>query len=76
MAQPNPSKSLVLTAAGVLVVVVIILNVIKTVPVGHVGVATLFGEAQAEGYPEGLHYFQYREKLSDTPLSSVGNSSF
>ncbi len=55
MAQPNPSKSLVLTAAGVLVVVVIILNVIKTVPVGHVGVATLFGEAQAEGYPEGLH---------------------
>ena len=55
MAQPNPSKSLVLTAAGVLVIVVVIMNVIKTVPVGHVGVATLFGKAQAEGYPEGLH---------------------
>ena len=55
MAQPNPSKSLVLTAVSVLVVVVVIMNVIKTVPVGHVGVATLFGKAQAEGYPEGLH---------------------
>ena len=55
MAQSNPSKSIVLTAVSVLAVVIIIMNVYKTVPVGHVGVATLFGKAQLEGYPEGLH---------------------
>ena len=55
MAQANPNKSLVVTAVSVLAVVVIIMNIYKTVPVGHVGVATLFGKAQLEGYPEGLH---------------------
>jgi len=55
MAQSNPSKSIVVTAVSVLAIVIIILNVYKTVPVGHVGVATLFGKAQVEGYPEGLH---------------------
>ena len=55
MAQSNPSKSIVITAVSVIAVVIIILNVYKTVPVGHVGVATLFGKAQTEGYPEGLH---------------------
>jgi len=56
MAQSNPSKSIVLTAIGVLVVVVVIMNIYKTIPVGHVGVATLFGKAQVVGYPEGLHF--------------------
>ncbi len=56
MAQSNPSKTLVLIVIGVLAAVVIIMNIYKTVPVGHVGVATLFGEAQIEGYPEGLHF--------------------
>jgi regulator of protease activity HflC (stomatin/prohibitin superfamily) len=56
MAQPNPSKSLVITAISVLVIVVVIMNIYKTIPVGHVGVATLFGKAQVEGYPEGLHF--------------------
>ena len=55
MAQSNPSKSIVVSAISVIAVVIIILNVYKTVPVGHVGVATLFGKAQLEGYPEGLH---------------------
>ena len=55
MAGSNPSKSLVLTAISVAVIIFIGLNVVKTVPVGHVGVATLFGKAQPEGYPEGLH---------------------
>lgn len=55
MAGSNPSKSLVLTAISVAAIVIIGLNVVKTVPVGHVGVATLFGKAQATGYPEGLH---------------------
>ena len=55
MAQSNPNKSLVVSAVSVIAVVIVILNVYKTVPVGHVGVATLFGKAQTEGYPEGLH---------------------
>lgn len=55
MAQSNPSKSLVVTAISIFAVVVIIMNIYKTVPVGHVGVATLFGKAQLVGYPEGLH---------------------
>ena len=56
MAQSNPSKSLVVTAISIFAVVVIIMNIYKTVPVGHVGVATLFGKAQIVGYPEGLHF--------------------
>lgn len=55
MAQSNPSKSLVVTAISIFAVVIIIMNIYKTVPVGHVGVATLFGKAQLVGYPEGLH---------------------
>jgi regulator of protease activity HflC (stomatin/prohibitin superfamily) len=56
MAGTNPNKSIVLTAVGVLALVIVIMNIYKTVPVGHVGVATLFGKAQVEGYPEGLHF--------------------
>ena len=56
MAGSNPSKSIVVTALSVFVAVIIIMNIYQTVPVGHVGVATLFGKAQAEGYPEGLHF--------------------
>ncbi|MCH9693497.1 MAG: prohibitin family protein [Gammaproteobacteria bacterium] len=56
MAGSNPNKSLVMTALGVFVLVIVIMNIYKTVPVGHVGVATLFGKAQLEGYPEGLHF--------------------
>jgi len=55
MAGSNPNKSIVLAAVSVLAVVFIIMNIYKTVPVGHVGVATLFGKAQPAGYPEGLH---------------------
>ncbi len=56
MAQLNPSKTLVVTAVSILAAVVIIMNIYQTIPVGHVGVATLFGKAQVEGYPEGLHF--------------------
>ncbi len=55
MAGSNLNRSIVLTAIGVVVAVTVVMNVYKTVPVGHVGVATLFGKAQPEGYPEGLH---------------------
>ena len=30
-------------------------NFYQTIPPGHVGVATLFGNVQAEGYTQGLH---------------------
>ena len=56
MAGSNPNKSIVLAAISVLAVIFIIMNIYKTVPVGHVGVATLFGKAQVEGFPEGLHF--------------------
>lgn len=56
MARSNPSRSLVVTAISIFAIVVIILNIYKTVPVGHVGVATLFGKAQVEGFSEGLHF--------------------
>ncbi|NCF73267.1 MAG: prohibitin family protein [Gammaproteobacteria bacterium] len=55
MAGSNPNKSIVVAAISVLAIVFVISNIYKTVPVGHVGVATLFGKAQALGYPEGLH---------------------
>ncbi len=42
---------------GVVVIVVLIFGgrFVKSIPVGHVGVATLFGKAQEPAYPEGLH---------------------
>lgn len=46
-------------APGIVVVAVaalwLVMNCFKTVPAGHVGVATLFGEVQPEPYSEGLH---------------------
>ncbi|MDG2288575.1 MAG: hypothetical protein P8K83_02140, partial [Woeseiaceae bacterium] len=56
MAQANSYKSVVLTAISVFVTVVILINMYKTIPVGHIGVATLFGKAQVEGYFEGMHF--------------------
>ncbi len=35
---------------------VVIFNVYKTIPPGHVGVATLFGKVQQEPFSEGLHF--------------------
>ena len=54
------ASSKIQKSAPVIIVVVglIILlgsNFYKAVPPGHVGVATLFGNVQAEGYPQGLH---------------------
>ena len=56
MAQANSYKSVVLTAISVFVTVVILINMYKTIPVGHIGVATLFGKAQVEGFTEGMHF--------------------
>ncbi len=46
-------------AAGFIVIVIIIAfgtMIFKSIPAGHVGVATLFGKVQEDTYPEGLHF--------------------
>jgi len=42
---------------GVVVMIILVFGgrFLKTVPPGHVGVATLFGEVQPNAFPEGLH---------------------
>ena len=55
MVSPKMQKN-----APIMIVVVGLLllvgsNFYQTVPPGHVGVATLFGSVQQEGYPQGLH---------------------
>jgi regulator of protease activity HflC (stomatin/prohibitin superfamily) len=47
-----------LAAVGVAVMVVLVFGgrFLKTVPPGHVGVATLFGEVQPDPFAEGLHF--------------------
>ena len=55
MAGANAQKNLVLIVGGIALLLFLGSKLVKTVPVGRVGVATLFGNARAEGYPEGLH---------------------
>ncbi len=55
MARINSQQKFVVMIVGVVLVGFVALQFIKTIPVGHVGVATLFGKAQPTGYPEGLH---------------------
>ena len=49
----NPKFAIALLAA--LLVLMFGQRFLHAVPAGHVGVAILFGEVQAEAYPEGLH---------------------
>ncbi len=56
MAGANPQKSLVATAVVVLLLVVVGSQFVKTIPEGQVGVATLFGNVQSDGYTQGLHF--------------------
>lgn len=55
MAGVNPQKTLVTTVVGVLLLVVVGSQFLKTIPEGQVGVATLFGSVQPDGYSQGLH---------------------
>ncbi len=55
MARINPPRNLAIIAVAVVVAVVASLQFVKTVPPGRVGVASLFGNVQPEGYPQGLH---------------------
>jgi len=56
MAGSNPQKNLVIIVAGVVLVGMVALQLFKQVPVGHVAVATLFGNAQQNGYEQGMHF--------------------
>ena len=55
MSGAKQQKNFAIAAVGLVVVVMIGLQCFKSVPVGHVAVATLFGNAQPEGYEQGLH---------------------
>lgn len=55
MAGVNPQKTLVTTVVGVLLLVVVGSQFLKTIPEGQVGVATLFGSVRPDGYSQGLH---------------------
>jgi regulator of protease activity HflC (stomatin/prohibitin superfamily) len=54
MANPIVKRGAPLTIV-IIVLVLIGMNFYKTVPPGHVGVATLFGNVRQEGYQQGLH---------------------
>ena len=51
----NPSRSFVAWAVGAVALILIGSQFVKTVPPGRVGVATLFGNVQAEGFTQGIH---------------------
>lgn len=55
MAQPNIPKNFVVITLGVIGLVFIGMQFIKTVPPGRIGVATLFGNVIPEGYSQGIH---------------------
>jgi len=56
MAGSNSQKNFIVIAVGVALVGMIALQLFKQVPVGRVAVATLFGNAQQNGYEQGLHF--------------------
>ncbi len=55
MANPNIQKSTPIAIVVIGLAILIGLNFYKTVPPGRVGVATLFGNVQPEGFKQGLH---------------------
>jgi len=55
MARANSQQNLVVTVVGFIFAILIGSQFVKTIPPGQIGVATLFGNVQAEGYPQGLH---------------------
>ena len=55
MARVSSQRNLVVTVVGIVFVVLVGAQFVKTIPPGQVGVATLFGNVIAKGYPQGLH---------------------
>lgn len=56
MANSNIQKSLPVVVVTVAVLAFVGLNIVKTIPPGQVGVATLFGNVKTQGYTQGLHF--------------------
>lgn len=55
MANANPQRNFVVVAVILVAVVLVGMQFVKTIPPGQIGVATLFGNVRAEGFPQGLH---------------------
>jgi regulator of protease activity HflC (stomatin/prohibitin superfamily) len=55
MVSNATQKNLPIVVVVIGLLVLIGMNFYKTVPPGRIGVATLFGNVQAEGYSQGLH---------------------
>ncbi len=55
MAQFSIQRNLVVLVGGIVLLVLVGMQCIKTIPPGRVGVATLFGKVQPEGYTQGIH---------------------
>ncbi len=55
MAQFSMQRNFVLLVGGIVLLVLVGMQFIKTIPPGQVGVATLFGNVQPEGYSQGIH---------------------
>jgi regulator of protease activity HflC (stomatin/prohibitin superfamily) len=56
MAGANSQRNFVVTIVSVVLLGMLALQCFKQVPVGRVAVATLFGNAQAKPYEQGLHF--------------------
>jgi len=55
MARPNIQRNFPIAIVVIGVLILIGMNFYKTVPPGRIGVATLFGNVQPNGYSQGLH---------------------
>jgi regulator of protease activity HflC (stomatin/prohibitin superfamily) len=55
MARVSQQRNLVVIVVGAVLVVLVGAQFVKTVPPGRIGVATLFGNVQPEGYSQGIH---------------------
>ena len=55
MARANSQRNYAVIAVGVVLLVLIGSQFVKTVPPGRIGVASLFGNVQPEGYTQGIH---------------------
>jgi regulator of protease activity HflC (stomatin/prohibitin superfamily) len=55
MAGAKAQKNFLMIVAAIALLAFVATDFVKTVPVGRVGVAILFGWAQPEGYAQGIH---------------------
>ena len=53
MARANPPRNAIVIVVAAVIAVIVGMQFIKTVPPGRVGVATLFGNVQPEGFAQG-----------------------